>query len=179
MPRQTSDEQAGALTPEQREERRNRVLKQMAALAKDPDFHRRSFRAKVGGQLVALLGRMGITAAQVARKSNISPSQLSRQLSGDHNLTLNSLHDIATAAGATVQVSFEPRHQAAKVVSAEPVYTELLMSHLAAKKAIMIRYSEIYEQVHQQQQLLSLSKTVDLTDYGPANDHSFQLQSVG
>lgn len=176
MARQTSDELAGALTPEQREERRNRVLKQMAALVRDPDFHRRSFRAKVGGQLVALLGRMGFTAAQVARKSNISPSQLSRQLSGDHNLTLNSLYDIATAAGATVQVSFEPRHQAAKFVSAEPVYTELLMSDV--KKAIMTRYSEVYEQVHQQQQLLSLSKTVDLTDYGPANDHRYQLQSA-
>lgn len=111
MPRQNLPEAVAGLTPEQRAERRRQVLNAVGALASEPDFSRQMFRARVGGQLAALVARAGVSAAKLARKLNISPSQLSRQLAGDANLTLNSLHDIAGAAGATVRLQFESVHQ--------------------------------------------------------------------
>lgn len=118
MQRQSSSEAVQTLSAEQREARRNRVLKRLAQLSSDPDHQRREFRATVAGQLVALLGRAGLSAAKAARKLGVSPSQLSRQLAGDHNLTLNSLHDIAAAAGARVQLHFEARTVAKAQVTA-------------------------------------------------------------
>ena len=107
MPRPNSTDDARHLSADQRAERRKRVLKMLASVTQDAGHQRQMFRATVGGQLAALVGRSGLSAAKVARKLNISRSQLSRQLAGDANLTLNSLHDIAQAAGAAVQLRFE------------------------------------------------------------------------
>lgn len=93
--------------PDDREQRTNRVLNAMAAAARDPHFRAKMFRARVGGQLAALVAGKGATAASIAKKSGIKPSQLSKQLSGDCNLTLDSIFRIAEAAGATVQVQFD------------------------------------------------------------------------
>lgn len=119
MPRPNSPDDARHLSADQRAERRNRVLKMLASVAQDAGHQRQMFRATVGGQLAALVGRSGLSAAKVARKLNISRSQLSRQLAGDANLTLNSLHDIAQAAGAAVQVRFEAAGLAAGAAPAE------------------------------------------------------------
>lgn len=120
MPRLNSPDGARHLSADQRAERRNRVLKMLASVAQDAGHQRQMFRATVGGQLAALVGRSGLSAAKVARKLNISRSQLSRQLAGDANLTLNSLHDIAQAAGAAaVQVRFVAAGLAASVAPAE------------------------------------------------------------
>jgi len=110
------------MTAAQRAHRRGRVMNMLARLANDPDYHRQQFRAKVGGQLAALLARAGVSAAQVARKLNISPAQLSRQLGGDANLTLNSLHSIAVAAGARVSVEFEPATRATEARRSELIW---------------------------------------------------------
>ena len=113
MPRQNSTDAPDNMTDTQRAQRRGRVMNMLARLAHDPDYPRQQFRAKVGGQLAALLARAGVSAAQVARKLNISPAQLSRQLGGDANLTLNSLHNITAAAGATVTLVIETPGSAA------------------------------------------------------------------
>lgn len=119
MPRPNSPDDARHLSADQRAERRNRVLKMLASAAQDAGHQRQMFRATVGGQLAALVGRSGLSAAKVARKLNISRSQLSRQLAGDANLTLNSLHDISQAAGAAVQVRFEAAGLAAGAAPSE------------------------------------------------------------
>ena len=129
MPRPNSTDDARHLSADQRAERRNRVLKMLASVAQDAGHQRQMFRATVGGQLAALVGRSGLSAAKVARKLNISRSQLSRQLAGDANLTLNSLHDIAQAAGAAVQVRFEAAVLAAGTAPAEAAQT---VAHSAA-----------------------------------------------
>ena len=107
MPRQNSPDEPDSMTAAQRAQRRGQVMNMLARLTLDPDYPRQQFRAKVGGQLAALLARAGVSAAKVARKLNISPAQLSRQLSGDANLTLNSLHNIAAAAGASITVAID------------------------------------------------------------------------
>lgn len=117
MPRPNSTDDARHLSADQRAERRNRVLKMLASVAQDAGHQRQMFRATVGGQLAALVGRSGLSAAKVARKLNISRSQLSRQLAGDANLTLNSLHAIAQAAGAAVQLRFEAAGLAADLAA--------------------------------------------------------------
>ena len=117
MPRPNSTDDARHLSADQRAERRNRVLKMLASVVQDAGHQRQMFRATVGGQLAALVGRSGLSAAKVARKLNISRSQLSRQLAGDANLTLNSLHDIAQAAGAAVQLRFEAAGLAADLAT--------------------------------------------------------------
>lgn len=117
MPRPNSTDDARHLSADQRAERRNRVLKMLASVAQDAGHQRQMFRATVGGQLAALVGRSGLSAAKVARKLNISRSQLSRQLAGDANLTLNSLHAIAQAAGAAVQLRFEAAGLAADLAT--------------------------------------------------------------
>jgi transcriptional regulator with XRE-family HTH domain len=122
VPRPNSTEDARHLSADQRAERRKRVLKMLASVTQDAGHQRQMFRATVGGQLAALVGRSGLSAAKVARKLNISRSQLSRQLAGDANLTLNSLHDIAQAAGAAVQLRFEAAQSAAN--NAAPVITQ-------------------------------------------------------
>ena len=117
MPRPNSTDDARHLSADQRAERRQRVLKMLASVAQDAGHQRQMFRATVGGQLAALVGRSGLSAAKVARKLNISRSQLSRQLAGDANLTLNSLHAIAQAAGAAVQLRFEAAGLAADLAT--------------------------------------------------------------
>ena len=117
MPRPNSTDDARHLSADQRAERRKRVLKMLVSVAQDAGHQRQMFRATVGGQLAALVGRSGLSAAKVARKLNISRSQLSRQLAGDANLTLNSLHDIAQAAGAAVQLRFEAAGLAADLAA--------------------------------------------------------------
>lgn len=105
MPRQNSSK-TWDLTPAEREQRRRRVLNQMAVAAADPAHQRAMFRAKVAGQLTALIAQASKSAAQVARSVGVSASQISRQLSGKTNLTLDTVYGIAAAAGATVDMVF-------------------------------------------------------------------------
>jgi transcriptional regulator with XRE-family HTH domain len=94
------------ISPEEREQRRLRVLNRINEAGEDAGHQRAMFRSRVAGQLSALIARASISAAKIARKTGVSAPQISRQLSGKANLTLDSVHSIASAAGATVEVSF-------------------------------------------------------------------------
>lgn len=66
-------------------------------------------RARVAGALVALLSEKEITYAKVAKSSGIKPSQLSRQLSGEANLTLDTLTKICEAVNTDYDVVFREK----------------------------------------------------------------------
>src|SRR5438128_12664123 len=107
MERQSANSRTGH-SPEEREERRRRVLRKMAEAQSDPVHQRAMFRAKIAGQLTALIASAAKTAAHVARHAGVSASQISRQLSGRANLTLDTVHGIAAAVGASVDLVFIP-----------------------------------------------------------------------
>lgn len=117
MTRTNPDSGSQTLTREQREERRRQVLNLMAGAAEDPTHQRAMFRAKVAGRLTGLLAQVGLSAANLARRTGVSAPQISKQLAGDANLTLDSLHKLASAAGAEVDITFRFSFVAAPTAS--------------------------------------------------------------
>lgn len=98
-----------------------RVPSWMAELAEDPAHGRRMFRAEVAGKLTALLASVGMSAAKLARKLGVSAPQVSKQLSGDANLTLDSVYNIAKATGARVEIVLTPASTASAFATAESI----------------------------------------------------------
>lgn len=85
----------------------------LAEIQRDPAHKLMRRRARVAGQLSALIATMELSHAKVAHKSGIKPSQLSRQLSGDANLTLDTISRICEAVGADFDLVFRKRGEAA------------------------------------------------------------------
>lgn len=70
------------------------------------EFRKLRNRARVAGALGALIAERGLKHVHVAKKAGMKPSQLSRQLSGDANLTLDSLTAICAAADVDFDLIF-------------------------------------------------------------------------
>jgi DNA-binding phage protein len=87
----------------------------LADLQRDPTQKLMRRRARVAGQLSALIATLELSHVKVAQKSGIKPSQLSRQLSGDANLTLDTISRICEAVGADFDLVFRRRGEAAPV----------------------------------------------------------------
>jgi DNA-binding phage protein len=82
------------------------VLNFLAELADDPIEQLKKRRARVAAQLSALLATLNLSHSKVADKAHMKRSQLSRQLSGDANLTIDTIARICEAAGADFDVVF-------------------------------------------------------------------------
>lgn len=87
-------------------ERVAQVRNFLAQAQRDPMQRLLRRRAKVAGQLSALIATLGISHAKVAAKAGMKPPQLSKQLSGDTNLTLDSIGRICEAVGADYDLVF-------------------------------------------------------------------------
>lgn len=87
-------------------ERVAQVRNFLAQAQRDPKQRLLRRRAKVAGQLSALIATLGISHAKVAAKAGMKPPQLSKQLSGDTNLTLDSIGRICEAVGADYDLVF-------------------------------------------------------------------------
>lgn len=69
-------------------------------------YKRKAARAAVTADLRILIANANKSQKEVAERIGISPAALSAKLSGDKNLTLDSIVDIADAVGAAVDVVF-------------------------------------------------------------------------
>lgn len=84
-------------------------LKDLLNRAKQsPDYNRKMARAAVTADLRILMANAEMSQKEVAEKIGISPAALSAKLSGDKNLTLDSIVDIADAVGSAVDLVFRP-----------------------------------------------------------------------
>lgn len=66
----------------------------------------RNKREDAGIGLCSLLHQAGLTRAELARKLEWKPSRVTRALSGNENLTLNTLTEIINAAGMDYDIVF-------------------------------------------------------------------------
>lgn len=73
-----------------------------------PDYKRKTARALVTADLRILIANAEKTHKDVAETVGISQAALSAKLSGNKNLTLDSIVDIAAAVGAEVDLVFRP-----------------------------------------------------------------------
>jgi transcriptional regulator with XRE-family HTH domain len=83
-----------------------RLSKLFEQVKSTPDYKRKAARAAVTADLRILMANAGKSQKEVAEAIGISPAALSAKLSGDKNLTLDSIVDIAGAAGAEIDVVF-------------------------------------------------------------------------
>lgn len=80
----------------------------MERAKQSPDYKRKAARALVTADLRILIANADKTHKDVAEAIGISQAALSAKLSGDKNLTLDSIVDIAAAVGAEVDLVFRP-----------------------------------------------------------------------
>lgn len=73
-----------------------------------PEYKRKIARAGVTADLRILIANAEMSQKEVAEKIGISPAALSAKLSGEKNLTLDSIVDIADAVGSAVDLVFRP-----------------------------------------------------------------------
>lgn len=69
----------------------------------------RNQREDAAMALTGLLNQAGISRAELARKLDWKPSRVTRALSGNENLTLNTLTSIAEAGGMAFDIVFRPK----------------------------------------------------------------------
>lgn len=69
----------------------------------------RNQREDAAMALTGLLHHVGISRAELARKLDWKPSRVTRALSGNENLTLNTLTCIADAGGMAFDIVFRPK----------------------------------------------------------------------
>lgn len=82
------------------------------ALLKDPAFRAKRRRQTVAGAMAVMVAQSGATRTRVAERACMKASQLSRQLSGDINLTIDSIGKICEAVGWDFDVVFRLAHAA-------------------------------------------------------------------
>lgn len=69
----------------------------------------RNKREDAGIQLCSLLHQVGLSRADLARALDWKPSRVTRALSGNENLTLNTITDIIDAAGMDYDIVFRKK----------------------------------------------------------------------
>ena len=86
----------------------SRLNKLFERTRETPEYKRKAARAAVTADLRILIAQAEKSQKDVAEFIGISPAALSAKLSGDKNLTLDSIVDIAAATGAAVDLVFRP-----------------------------------------------------------------------
>lgn len=69
-------------------------------------------KAQVAGSLVGLIASLGLSHTSVAEAAGIKRPQLSRQLSGDANLTIETISRICFAVGVDFSLAFKQQARA-------------------------------------------------------------------
>ena len=82
------------------------LYKRLAELHRDPVFRAKRRRNLVASNLALAVALSGSARSRIAAKAGIKPAQLSRQLSGSVNLTLDSIGRICEAVGCDFDVVF-------------------------------------------------------------------------
>lgn len=78
----------------------------LAKLREEPAYRARRRREAVASNLAVAIAESDLSRARVAERAGIKPAQLSRQLGGTVNLTLDSIGRICEAAGWEYDVVF-------------------------------------------------------------------------
>lgn len=65
-------------------------------------------------RLVTLVQAAGMTKSELASRAGMRPSQVTRILSGDHNMTVTTMAKLAAALGAELQIGLSERAKTAK-----------------------------------------------------------------
>lgn len=86
----------------------SRLNKLFERTKESPEYRRKAARAAVTADLRILIAHAEKSQKDVAELIGISPAALSAKLSGEKNLTLDSIVDIAAATGAEVDLVFRP-----------------------------------------------------------------------
>ncbi len=86
----------------------SRLNKLFERTRESPEYRRKAARAAVTADLRILIAHAEKSQKEVAEFIGISPAALSAKLSGEKNLTLDSIVDIAAATGAEVDLVFRP-----------------------------------------------------------------------
>jgi len=98
--------------PRERKEQAARgYANRQAALRADPAYRAKRRKAAVAAHLAIVVAKSDWTRAKVAQAANISAAQLSKQLSGSVNLTLDSISKFCDAVGWDFDVVFRPSGQ--------------------------------------------------------------------
>jgi predicted transcriptional regulator len=75
----------------------------------DKEFHRayreESRRIELTLQLIEVRKRKRVTQAQLAKRAKMPQSQIARIESGEHNVTLDTLHRVLGALNATLKIA--------------------------------------------------------------------------
>jgi transcriptional regulator with XRE-family HTH domain len=78
----------------------------LAKIREEPAYRARRRREAVASNLAVAIAESDLSRARVAERAGIKPAQLSRQLGGSVNLTLDSIGRICEAAGWAYDVVF-------------------------------------------------------------------------
>jgi transcriptional regulator with XRE-family HTH domain len=100
---------------------------QYEILMEDPEFQKEltieSLVLEASGIIAALMAEQGVTKADLARKLSKSPPWITQLLSGNANMTVRTLAEVAHALGAEVKLqtralhaSYSPKPQAPRYV---------------------------------------------------------------
>lgn len=74
----------------------------------DQDFEQAALLIAVQEGLLEVMEDTGVTRSELARELGQSPANVTQVLSGERNLTLKTLSDVAFALGHRVEVTFRP-----------------------------------------------------------------------
>lgn len=86
----------------------NRLNKLFERVKNSPDYKRKAARAALTADLRILIANSGKNYKEIAEEIGISPAALSSKLAGNKNLTIDSIVDIASAAGSEFDIVFRP-----------------------------------------------------------------------
>ena len=74
----------------------------------DPEYEFDKVAIDVGEQIVARMGELGMTQADLARQMGVSRARISQILRGNDNLTLKSIVAVAIGLDSRVDVQLKP-----------------------------------------------------------------------
>ena len=111
----------------------NRFANRLAQLGQDPLFRAELRRDKVAVDLSIALAESGQTRQAVADKAGIKISQLSRQLAGETNLTLDSLGKICEAIGCDFDVVLRKPHEKPALQAWQRTLNRMNVVHMVHK----------------------------------------------
>ncbi len=110
----------------------------LAKLRDEPAYRARRRREAVASHLAVAIAESDISRARVAERAGIKPAQLSRQLGGTVNLTLDSIGRICDAAGWEYDVVFRrPASPEALQPWQQPVITRATVLQLIRNPSAM------------------------------------------
>lgn len=87
-------------------QRRSAFANRLAKARSEPAFRAKQRRELVAAHLGAAIAGLGYSRTKVAQKAKMKPAQLSRQLSGSANLTLDTIGRICDAVGLDFDVVY-------------------------------------------------------------------------